>query len=180
MSGTRASDTPISATPAGTAALLPREPMIEIEGLHKHFGALHVLRGIDLSVAVGEVVCIIGPSGSGKSTLLGVLAGLLRPTAGKVTVGDQDLSRWSGPELDRWRGRHVGYVPQRLHLVASLSVLENLLLAPYLAGAGIERALIGRARYLTRVSGPISSLRCPRRGRIARHSGSSAGSTWRR
>ena len=52
------------------ATLIPRQPMIEIEGLHKHFGDNHVLRGINLVVAAGEVVCIIGPSGSGKSTLL--------------------------------------------------------------------------------------------------------------
>ncbi len=56
-----------------------------------------------------------------------------------ATVGDRDLGQLSGPELDRWRGGHVGYVPQRLHLIASLSVLDNLLLAPYLAGTTIDR-----------------------------------------
>jgi putative ABC transport system ATP-binding protein len=114
--------------------------MFTLHGIEHRYDGRVALAVPSWQASRGERWLLTGPSGSGKSTLLGVLAGLLRPTAGKVTVGDRDLSQSSGAELDRWRGRHVGYVPQRLHLVASLSVLDNLLLAPYLAGAAIERA----------------------------------------
>jgi ABC-type lipoprotein export system ATPase subunit len=113
--------------------------MFALTGIEHRYGESLALAVPSWRASRGERWLLAGPSGSGKSTLLGVLAGLLRPTVGEVSVGDQDLARWSGPELDRWRGRHVGYVPQRLHLIASLSVLDNLLLAPYLAGTTIDR-----------------------------------------
>lgn len=77
---------------------------------------------------------VMGPSGSGKSTLLNLLSGTLRSQAGKVVVAGQDFSGLSGAQLDRFRGQHIGLVLQRLHLVSSLSVEANLLLAQYCAG----------------------------------------------
>jgi putative ABC transport system ATP-binding protein len=84
-------------------------------------------------VAQGETWLVLGPSGSGKTTLLHILAGILTPSAGAVTVAGQDLGTLPAAERDRFRGRHIGLVLQRLHLVGSLTVLDNLLLAQYLA-----------------------------------------------
>src|SRR5258706_11767279 len=114
--------------------------MFALHGIEHRYDGRVALAVPSWQAARGERWLLAGPSGSGKSTLLGVLAGLVRPTAGSVTVGERDLAQLSGSELDRWRGGHVGYVPQRLHLIASLSVLDNLLLAPYLAGTGNDRA----------------------------------------
>ena len=85
----------------------------------------------------GEHWLLAGPSGSGKSTLLNILAGLLQPSQGSVVIGDQDIYALPAGERDRWRGRNVGYVPQRLHLVSSLSTRENIMLAQYLAGCRV-------------------------------------------
>ncbi|MBI4204243.1 MAG: ATP-binding cassette domain-containing protein [Betaproteobacteria bacterium] len=83
---------------------------------------------------------VVGPSGSGKTTLLHILAGILRPTAGSVTVAGQDIGALPAAGLDRFRGRHIGIVLQRLHLVTSLTVMNNLLLAQYLAGLAQDKA----------------------------------------
>lgn len=84
--------------------------------------------------AQGEHWLVLGPSGSGKTTLLHALAGILQPTAGRVVVAGQELAVLSPSALDRFRGRHVGIVLQRLHLLPSLTVAQNLALAQYLAG----------------------------------------------
>jgi len=122
--------------------------MFTLLGIEHRYGGTMALSVPSWRAARGERWLLAGPSGSGKTTLLAVLAGLLRPSAGSVTVGGRDLAQTPGGELDSWRGRTVGYVPQRLHLVASLSVLDNLLLAPYLAGAAIDiaaaKALLAR------------------------------------
>jgi putative ABC transport system ATP-binding protein len=91
----------------------------------------------------GERWLVLGASGSGKTTLLGIVGGLLRPSAGRVAVDGQDLSGLSGAALDRFRGRRIGFVPQKLHLIPSLSVEDNLALAQYLAGAGQDRTRVG-------------------------------------
>jgi ABC-type lipoprotein export system ATPase subunit len=93
-----------------------------------------VLRLDDWSVAQGEHWLILGPSGSGKTTLLHILAGILTPSEGSVAIAGQELDQLPVSKLDRFRGRHIGIVFQRLHLISSLTVLENLLLAQYLAG----------------------------------------------
>ncbi|MFN7086901.1 MAG: ABC transporter ATP-binding protein [Burkholderiales bacterium] len=85
---------------------------------------------------------VLGPSGSGKTTLLHILAGILRPTAGSVSIAGRDLGALAPAALDRFRGQHIGIVLQRLHLVASLSVADNLLLAQYLAGLPQDRARV--------------------------------------
>lgn len=99
---------------------------------HAYAGAV-ALQLESFSAAQGEHWLVLGPSGSGKSTLLHILAGLLRPQSGEITVAGERLERMAESGLDRWRGRTVGIVPQRLHLIASLNLQDNLLLAQYAA-----------------------------------------------
>ena len=108
--------------------------MLSLREVRQRYGAREVLRLERFEVAAGEHWLVLGASGSGKTTLLNLIAGLLKPSAGEIEVGGEVLAKLEGAALDRWRGRSVGIVPQKLHLVQSLSVLENLLLAPYLAG----------------------------------------------
>jgi polar amino acid transport system ATP-binding protein len=113
-------------------------PMIELEGLHKHFGPLHVLKGIDLSVAAGEVVCIIGPSGSGKSTLLRCINYLEVPERGRISI-DGDVA-YRDERNGSFRPHHnraiaavrtkVGMVFQQFNLFPHLTALENITEAP--------------------------------------------------
>ncbi|MGH3714067.1 MAG: amino acid ABC transporter ATP-binding protein [Micromonosporaceae bacterium] len=103
------------------------ETVVRIEGLHKSFGELHVLRGIDLAVAEREVVCVIGPSGSGKSTLLRCVNLLEQPSAGRVEVAGVELTDWDC-DIDEAR-RHIGMVFQQFNLFPHLSVLQNCTIA---------------------------------------------------
>jgi putative ABC transport system ATP-binding protein len=103
------------------------------------YDAQEVLRLDDWSVAQGEHWLILGPSGSGKTTLLHILAGILAPSEGSVAIAGQELDKLPASELDRFRGRHIGIVFQRLHLISSLTVLDNLLLAQFLAGTTQDR-----------------------------------------
>jgi putative ABC transport system ATP-binding protein len=98
-----------------------------------------VLRIPEWRAEQGEHWLVLGPSGSGKSTLLHVLAGLLRPTRGEVVVAGQRLAAITAAQLDRFRGQHIGIVLQQLHLVATLTVEKNVLLAQYLAGVRQDR-----------------------------------------
>jgi polar amino acid transport system ATP-binding protein len=101
--------------------------MIEIRDLHKSFGSLEVLKGIDFGVERGEVVCVIGPSGSGKSTLLRCINLLEQPTSGKVVIGDVEVT---DPEVDIDAiRRRIGMVFQQFNLFPHLSVLNNLTIA---------------------------------------------------
>jgi ABC-type lipoprotein export system ATPase subunit len=113
--------------------------MVTVHNLVHRYAKATVLQISSLAVARGERWLIAGPSGSGKTTLLAILAGLLRPAQGTVTVAGKELSAMPESALDAWRGRAVGYVPQRLHLINSLTVLDNLLLAQYLAGEHVDR-----------------------------------------
>ena len=103
-------------------------PMVSLRGVQKHFGELHVLRSIDLEVAPGEVVVVIGPSGSGKSTLCRTINRLEPIDGGEIRV-DGRLLPEEGPELARLRA-DVGMVFQSFNLFGHLSVLDNLMLAP--------------------------------------------------
>jgi len=104
------------------------EGALRIEGLHKYFGKLEVLKGIDLAVAEHEVVCLIGASGSGKSTLLRCI-NLLEPVnAGRVLVHGEEITA-RGVDVNRIR-RHIGIVFQAFNLFPHMSVLRNVTLAP--------------------------------------------------
>jgi ABC-type lipoprotein export system ATPase subunit len=107
--------------------------MISVRGLAHRYGAAEALRLQEWQVAQGERWLVLGRSGCGKSTLLHVLAGLVRPSEGEVSVFHTNILSLRGKRLDAWRGTNVGIVLQALHLVKHLSVGENLRLAQYLA-----------------------------------------------
>jgi polar amino acid transport system ATP-binding protein len=104
------------------------QPAIQITDLHKHFGKLHVLRGITMEVKRGEVVVFIGPSGCGKSTLLRCVNRLEQPTSGSVRVNEVEVTS-SQTDLNAVR-RQVGMVFQRFNLFPHLTTIENVMLAP--------------------------------------------------
>ncbi|WP_432002864.1 amino acid ABC transporter ATP-binding protein [Streptomyces sioyaensis] len=126
------SDVTAETTAPGTAD--PKA--IEVAGLRKSFGELEVLRGIDFSVARGEVVCVIGPSGSGKSTLLRCVNLLEEPSAGRVTVAGTEVTD-PDVDIDRVR-RRIGMVFQAFNLFPHLNALDNLTIA--------QRRVLGRDR----------------------------------
>ncbi len=103
-------------------------------------GLLTIVDAVSLEVAAGESVAVVGPSGAGKSTLLALLAGLDRPTSGKVWLADRDLTQLDEDGLARLRAERVGFVFQSFHLIPSLTALENVMLPLELAGRGDARA----------------------------------------
>ena len=111
------------------------------EDLWKQYGATVALRGVSLRVEEGEFVAVVGPSGSGKSTLLALIAGLDRPTRGRVEVLGEPISEWGPGRRALWRRRNVGIVFQFYYLIPELTVLENVVLPMRLAGVhrGRER-----------------------------------------
>jgi putative ABC transport system ATP-binding protein len=119
--------------------------MFELEDVEHWYGATRVLAVASWRAAAGEEWLLAGPSGSGKSTLLHVLAGLTTPTRGRVIVAGTDLGALAPARRDRWRGRAIGIVPQRLHLVGALCVADNLRLAQTLAGLPADQ---GRVRAM--------------------------------
>jgi ABC-type polar amino acid transport system ATPase subunit len=104
------------------------QPMLELKGVHKSFGHLHVLRGIDLVVPKGSVVCVIGPSGSGKSTLLRCVNLLEPPDEGTIVLEGEEITGGGGDQLDFVR-RRVGMVFQQFNLFPHKSALDNVCLA---------------------------------------------------
>jgi polar amino acid transport system ATP-binding protein len=121
---------------------------VRIEGLHKDFKDLKVLRGVDLVVNAGEVVCIIGPSGSGKSTMLRCVNRLEEPTAGRIFVGDVEITAvTSDRELDDHRKR-VGMVFQQFNLFPHLTAIRNVMVGPRKALRLPEDEARERARAL--------------------------------
>ena len=125
--------------------------MIRVQGLHKSFGRQPVLRGLDLDIATGEIMVVIGRSGGGKSVLLKHLVGLLRPDAGTVAVDGVEITRLRGGELDRVRERY-GVVFQGGALFDSMSVAENV------AFPLREKTKLGRAEIWGRVKEKLEQV----------------------
>jgi len=126
---------------------------IRIENLVKTYGegetAVHALRGVDMYVAPGEVVGLIGPSGSGKSTLLKCLGAVIEPTSGRMTIGEETIydDGWKMPDLRALRRDRIGFVFQAPYLIPFLDVTDNVALLPMLAGVANAEAR-ARARQL--------------------------------
>lgn len=108
--------------------------MIELQGITKSFGALQVLKGVDLQVEQGEVVSIIGPSGAGKTTLLQIMGTLDRPDSGRVTIGGVAVEQLKERELAAFRNRHIGFVFQFHQLLPEFTALENVMIPAFIAG----------------------------------------------
>jgi len=141
--------------------------MVELRDVHLKLagagGEVNILRGVDLAVAAGETVSIVGPSGSGKTTMMMVIAGLERPSAGRVVVAGQDLGSLGEDQLARLRRDHVGIVFQAFHLIPTMSALENVAVPLELAGrrdafARAEAALaaVGLGQRLAHYPGQLS------------------------
>ncbi len=118
------------------------EPMIRVRGLTKvyHVGDVdvHALRGVDLDIARGEFVAIVGASGSGKSTLFHILGGLTPPTAGTVTIDGKDLGGMTNQERTNLRKTTVGFVFQKYNLLPTLSAEDNIKIVEYIGGRATE------------------------------------------
>jgi putative ABC transport system ATP-binding protein len=123
--------------------------MIDLRGVSKTVDSggrpLTILHALDLSIASGQFVAVVGPSGSGKSTLLGLLAGLDAPSTGEILIDGIDITTLGEDELARLRGEKIGFVFQFFHLVPSLTAFENILVPMEIAG---RRDAVARARQL--------------------------------
>ncbi|GAA4074268.1 ABC transporter ATP-binding protein [Nonomuraea soli] len=112
--------------------------LLTLESVSRTYGEVKALDGVDLTVAAGELVAVMGPSGSGKSTLLNLAGGLDRPSSGTVAVAGEDLARVR--DLAALRRRSVGYVFQELNLIHSLTAVENVMLPRELDGVAARQA----------------------------------------
>jgi len=112
--------------------------MISVRNLSFGYSASSAISFPDFSVNPGEHCLLLGESGSGKTTLLHLVGGLLRKYSGSIRVDDTELSSLSESSLDHFRGKHMGFIFQRNHLITALSVEKNLTMAPYLAGLKID------------------------------------------
>ena len=146
------------------AASPAADPVFEIRGLTKTYrtpaGDVHALRGVDLDIAKGETLVLLGPSGSGKSTLLNIMGGLDRASSGVVRFEGRDLVRASDGELTQYRRQHVGFIFQFFNLTPSLTARENVELITEIADtpmtAEAALALVGLSDRLDHFPAQLS------------------------
>mgnify|MGYP006278147775 CR=1 FL=1 len=128
---------------------------VRVRGVTKEFGrppaATLALRGVDLDVAMGELLMLVGPSGCGKTTLMSIIAGTLDPTAGDVTVLGEDLVAMSNGRKVRFRRDNVGFVFQAFNLLPALTAVENAAVPLIIAGSSRRRAVEAAAEVLDRL-----------------------------
>jgi len=126
--------------------------MIEVKNIHKSFGELEVLKGVDLSVKKGEIVAIIGKSGAGKTTLLQIIGTLDRPTKGQVIIEGTDVFAMKDKELAAFRNKHIGFIFQFHQLLPEFTALENVCI-PAMIAREKETDYMPRAEKLLRELG---------------------------
>jgi putative ABC transport system ATP-binding protein len=125
-----------------SAPIVAGQPIIQVKSLTKtyHVGEVevHALRGIDLEIAAGEFVAIVGASGSGKSTLFHILGGLTPPSTGSVSIAGRDLAAMNGAERADLRKNTVGFVFQKYNLLPTLSAEDNIKIVEYIGGRSTD------------------------------------------
>ena len=131
------------------------EPILELRTVDKSFGEgdakLEVLKSVDLKLASGEMVALLGSSGAGKSTMLHIMGGLDRPTSGKVIFDGSDIYEMNMTELSIFRNRDLGFVFQAHHLLPEFTALENVMMPPLIAKVNKEEAREKALDLLSRV-----------------------------
>lgn len=108
--------------------------MLSVKGLHKSYGDLEILKGVDLEVEKGEIVSIVGASGAGKSTLLHIIGALDKADRGEIIVGGEHVHRMDANKLSDFRNAHIGFIFQFHHLLPEFSALENVCMPAFIAG----------------------------------------------
>ena len=126
--------------------------MIEVKNIHKSFGTLEVLKGVDLTVEKGEIVSIIGKSGAGKTTLLQIIGTLDKPDSGKIWINGIDVSLLNDKELADFRNKHIGFIFQFHQLLPEFNALENVMM-PAMISSGDWKASEKRATELLKELG---------------------------
>jgi len=108
--------------------------MLSVTDIHKNYGQLEVLKGVDLELNKGEIVSIVGPSGSGKSTLLHILGTLDRPDRGSITINDNKVNALNDKQLAAFRNENIGFVFQFHHLLPEFTAIENVCIPGWIHG----------------------------------------------
>jgi lipoprotein-releasing system ATP-binding protein len=108
--------------------------MLKAIAIHKSYGNLHILKGVDLEVKKGEIVAIVGASGAGKSSLLNILGTLDKPDSGQLFFKEHELNKFNANQLSDFRNRKIGFIFQFHHLLAEFSALENVCIPAFIAG----------------------------------------------
>lgn len=126
--------------------------MLTAKGIHKHYGTLEVLKGVDITINKGEIVSIVGSSGAGKSTLLHILGTLDKADSGEIRLGDIRIDKLSGKKLAAFRNTHIGFVFQFHHLLPEFSALENVCIPGWIAGKK-KAAVVTKATELLKTLG---------------------------
>jgi len=108
--------------------------MLRAESIHKSYGQLQILKGVDLEVKKGEIVTIVGASGAGKSSLLNILGTLDRPDSGRLFIENNELNQLSNKNLSNFRNIKIGFIFQFHHLLSEFDALENVCIPAYIAG----------------------------------------------
>ncbi|MBP7678920.1 MAG: ABC transporter ATP-binding protein [Bacteroidales bacterium] len=114
--------------------------MLVAQGIHKSFGDLNVLKGIDIEISEKEIVSIVGSSGAGKSTLLHIIGTLDKPDSGSILYDGTDISRWGEERMAGFRNKSIGFVFQFHHLLPEFTALENVCIPAYIAGVTRKEA----------------------------------------
>jgi len=114
--------------------------MLQARSIKKSYGKLDILKGVDLDVAHGEIVSIVGASGAGKSTLLNIIGTLDKPDSGSVLISDIDVNNLKSKQLSAFRNKHIGFIFQFHHLLVEFSALENVCIPAYIAGTSKSEA----------------------------------------
>lgn len=114
--------------------------MINAKNIHKSFGELEVLKGVDLAVSRGEIVSIVGPSGAGKTTLLQILGTLDKPDSGSVLVDGMDVSKLNSDQMSGFRNKHIGFIFQFHQLLPEFTALENVIIPALIGGTDFKKA----------------------------------------
>jgi len=123
------------------------QPILSARNIHKYYGDLHVLQGVDLDIHAGEIVSMVGPSGSGKSTLLHILGTLDEAAEGEIRLKNRELHSLKGKALSSFRNRHIGFVFQFHHLLPEFTALENVCIPGWIAGES-KSAIEAKAKGL--------------------------------